>query len=954
MEDEERSSTSNSAATVTSSQTQQQKLGEKTQEKDEVFSELFLSSPSILPISEAERCAVHGKDVLRAEADGLKAASAAAARGGNSRARSSTFNRSRASTWRRTTPVPSGPPGGSRQVLWDWRRWRKPDRLRVIAAKERELEEKKSSVGKGKGKRRQGVTIRRRKADMSPFVEGQDFYEEVREYKEHFLPAINAEQLADEAVLQERLANWDLNKLQEEGYCLTGMLAFWMQKQMFGMPTATFQLGPGITLPEHRFEKGTQVLLSRVDPLKEQPIRGSVISTTPSQLRISFQERIPELDFGAWRLDVGRPNLVFERMRTAIMNMSVGPDEVVQKEQEERRTPAEMGTGEWKEYMLQGTALRDVLLWGFRPELRSKLKNAKGKAEALGAGEGDEVVVEVGEEYEDKDVFGGIDVDAGDLDAAGASKNASEKNMGVFAEDQRIQSWARRYSLPTPLLMDGDMVLTGMNPSQVKAMALMVGNRVSLVQGPPGTGKTKTIIQTLKLLKSHFAVPQPILVCTYTNVAVDNLVEGMANAGIKPLRVGYGPAIRPDLIEHSLHHKLEMHQRAPELKKLEDDETRIQEKIEDLHKKIHELADRMGISFRDTLNGKVTARFEGRVRNMTGTLDSLSRQIGMVKAKKYALQQAMLRDVLEEADVICTTCITAATSSLNIIDFPIVFLDEASMSTEPATLIPLMKGCRHLALIGDHKQLPPIIVSQEAKDIGLGVSLFERLTQEGNTPSIMLDTQYRMHPNIASFPSTEFYLGGVRDGTIDEQGNVIPGLTPPKSVYLEAIETPEEGDVEEAGGLFTSPPVVATGAEAAESRVSAVISKGKKRASEREDLCHWGQPSVIFLDHEGAETTKDRSRVNHAEAHIVASVVVDLLLNNPELRGSDIGIIAPYVAQISQLTRIFNTDLAYQTSFKETLGDHRYMQLAQIEIKTVDGFEGREKEVIVFSTTGGD
>jgi superfamily I DNA and/or RNA helicase len=35
-------------------------------------------------------------------------------------------------------------------------------------------------------------------------------------------------------------------------------------------------------------------------------------------------------------------------------------------------------------------------------------------------------------------------------------------------------------------------------------------------------------------------------------------------------------------------------------------------------------------------------------------------------------------------------------------------------------------------LIGDHKQLPPVIVSQEAKDIGLGVSLFERLTQEGS------------------------------------------------------------------------------------------------------------------------------------------------------------------------------------------------------------------------------
>ena len=77
-----------------------------------------------------------------------------------------------------------------------------------------------------------------------------------------------------------------------------------------------------------------------------------------------------------------------------------------------------------------------------------------------------------------------------------------------------------------------------------------------------------------------------------------------------------------------------------------------------------------------------------------------------------------------------------------------VFLDEASMSTEPASLIPLMKGVsgpmlsrdllvinyfqsQHVALIGDHKQLPPVITSQEAQLNGLGISLFERLTEEG-------------------------------------------------------------------------------------------------------------------------------------------------------------------------------------------------------------------------------
>ena len=60
-----------------------------------------------------------------------------------------------------------------------------------------------------------------------------------------------------------------------------------------------------------------------------------------------------------------------------------------------------------------------------------------------------------------------------------------------------------------------------------------------------------------------------------------------------------------------------------------------------------------------------------------------------------------------------------------------MFLDEASMSTEPASLIPLMKGSRHFSLIGDHKQLPPVILSKEAEKQGLAISLFERLTEEG-------------------------------------------------------------------------------------------------------------------------------------------------------------------------------------------------------------------------------
>lgn len=58
------------------------------------------------------------------------------------------------------------------------------------------------------------------------------------------------------------------------------------------------------------------------------------------------------------------------------------------------------------------------------------------------------------------------------------------------------------------------------------------------------------------------------------------------------------------------------------------------------------------------------------------------------------------------------------------------------------------------------------------------------------------------------------------------------------------------------------------------------------------------------------------------------------------------------MAQISLLTRLFNPNASgeVQAGFRARLGDTRFMQLAGIEIKTVDGFEGREKAVIIFST----
>lgn len=69
-----------------------------------------------------------------------------------------------------------------------------------------------------------------------------------------FLPLLAAEQAQDESILKERLSTWTLDRLKEEGYCLTGLAAFWLDATQFGRPVAAFNYGPGIILPDNRFE----------------------------------------------------------------------------------------------------------------------------------------------------------------------------------------------------------------------------------------------------------------------------------------------------------------------------------------------------------------------------------------------------------------------------------------------------------------------------------------------------------------------------------------------------------------------------------------------------------------------------------------------------------------------------------------------------------------------------
>ena len=131
---------------------------------------------------------------------------------------------------------------------------------------------------------------------------------------------------------------------------------------------------------------------------------------------------------------------------------------------------------------------------------------------------------------------------------------------------------------------------------------------------------------------------------------------------------------------------------------------------------------------------------------------------------------------LLEANCYVATCATAATSAVTDMNFDIVILDEANKARADEALPALRLGSA-LALVGDHKQLPPveddalygIVEIDPALEDLVNRSLFEQCWDGGlpEAARCLLTIQHRMHPDIAAYVSAASY-----DGQLQNAGEV--------------------------------------------------------------------------------------------------------------------------------------------------------------------------------------
>ena len=333
-----------------------------------------------------------------------------------------------------------------------------------------------------------------------------------------------------------------------------------------------------------------------------------------------------------------------------------------------------------------------------------------------------------------------------------------------------------------------------LNESQIKALENVFKRPLNLIQGPPGTGKTFLscfiIYNIFNMRKINEPHEPRILICSPSNSAADNITSYL---------------LRINKVTGNKMKILRIYAKTREY-------LEINKEIEQISLHIH-------------------------LRNKFGD--------DLINLDKEEIND-FTEEIIKNHDLVVATCSTSWDSRIKNLNFPFVIIDEATQCCELEAMIPINHGCSHLTLIGDQKQLGPVVLHPQAKEVGMNISLFERLLKLYPDLLTMLTIQYRMHPEIVKFPSKQFYDDKIQNN-------------------LDLINKRKLG--EEFYKQFYWP---------------------------KKDI------PILFLHYEGQEKlSKTNSKYNEDEAILVVLFLEKLLKLGIDIK--DIGIITPYKAQIDKI-----------------------------------------------------
>ncbi|KAF8424475.1 P-loop containing nucleoside triphosphate hydrolase protein [Tirmania nivea] len=448
-----------------------------------------------------------------------------------------------------------------------------------------------------------------------------------------------------------------------------------------------------------------------------------------------------------------------------------------------------------------------------------------------------------------------------------------------------------------------------LNPSQKSAVRFALASPdIALIHGPPGTGKTQTLIEVLQQLVRIQG--KRVLVCGPSNISVDNILLRLP-PDIPAVRVGHPARLLPGVVARSLDVLVRTSEAA--------------EIVGDVRKELDEKMKAMAGTGKNRLRG--SERREGW------------REVRELRGEYRRREEGAVRGLVRGSKVVVATLHGASDGGgrwLRGERFDVVVIDEGSQALEAQTWGAILHGSEmgnavgKVIIAGDHMQLPPTVKSENEKpkvdgkgDSGqqppsltreiplpkpgaelrklniptsLSLPMFTRLlNSHGEKIKRLLTTQYRMHETIMTFPSKAFYGGKLiaHDSVRGRLLQDLPGVEDTEDTHYPIIF------LDTQGGDFPE--------SEADAKSPGIGTESKSN------------PGEILLC------------VSHVRKLLVAGV-----------KGSSIAVITPYSAQLSLLVDAFS--LAAGSSSGEEA-----MEWGKVELSSIDGFQGREKDVVVIS-----
>lgn len=302
-------------------------------------------------------------------------------------------------------------------------------------------------------------------------------------------------------------------------------------------------------------------------------------------------------------------------------------------------------------------------------------------------------------------------------------QSVSERLMDLSLEPSEIAQ-----DLICNGLKEIDYLNSDIAKGQETAVRMSLEQPITFVWGPPGTGKTQTLA---KIAWAHIDKGERVLMLSYSNVSVDGAilrVTSLKNDVFPGQLVRYGFPKDKRISEH------------PYLSS-------------------YNLAIN---NYPDLLKRRTQLQAEKkRLEKNDPKLIQVEKELNEIRRELRAAESQCVRNAK----------FVATTVSKAIVDkeirngaFDVVIFDEASMATIPQIAYAAKLARKNFVCMGDFRQLPPIVQSSKESPLNADIFQYCGITQAVDQGSnhkwlCLLDTQYRMHPEIADFAGRSIYNG---------------------------------------------------------------------------------------------------------------------------------------------------------------------------------------------------